>query len=246
MAFGVTSAESTDLFVGPPDAPLQLVRVAHTGGTSPITVEGDGLTTPEPPSADPAGGVVEVPVEVRDPVPGERRAARVLCEGTSTDFEFTVAEPGWTMYMISHFHYDPVWWNTQAAYTSLWTEEPPGRCQADQRVRPGAPPTSKWRAANRNTSSCSPRSTTSSRTGTPTPRTAPTCAGSSPTAASRSWAAPTTSRTPTSPAPRRRSETSCTASAFSATSWAPTRPPRGSSTCSATTRSSPAWRPTPG
>ena len=31
--------------------------------------------------------------------------------------------------MISHFHYDPVWWNTQAAYTSLWTEEPPGRCR---------------------------------------------------------------------------------------------------------------------
>ena len=31
--------------------------------------------------------------------------------------------------MISHFHYDPVWWNTQAAYTSLWTEDPPGRCR---------------------------------------------------------------------------------------------------------------------
>ena len=43
------------------------------------------------------------------------------------DFDFVVAEPGWTMYMISHFHYDPVWWNTQAAYTSAWTEDPPGR-----------------------------------------------------------------------------------------------------------------------
>ena len=31
--------------------------------------------------------------------------------------------------MVSHFHYDPVWWNTQAAYTSLWTEDPPGRCR---------------------------------------------------------------------------------------------------------------------
>jgi alpha-mannosidase len=129
VAFGVTSAESTDLFVGPADAPLQLVRVVHTGGTSPIVVEGDGLTTPEPPAANPAGGVVEVPVEVSAPVPGENRVARVLCEGTSTDFEFVVAEPGWTMFMISHFHYDPVWWNTQAAYTSLWTEEPPGRAR---------------------------------------------------------------------------------------------------------------------
>ena len=129
MAFGVTSAESTDLFVGPADAPLQLVRVVHTGGTSRIVVEGDGLTTPEPPAANPAGGVVEVPVEVSAPVPGERRAARVQCDGTTTDFEFVVAEPGWTMFMISHFHYDPVWWNTQAAYTSLWTEEPPGRAR---------------------------------------------------------------------------------------------------------------------
>ena len=31
--------------------------------------------------------------------------------------------------MISHFHYDPVWWNTQGAYTSVWTEDPPGRAR---------------------------------------------------------------------------------------------------------------------
>ena len=31
-------------------------------------------------------------------------------------------QPGWTMYMVSHFHYDPVWWNTQAAYTSGWDD----------------------------------------------------------------------------------------------------------------------------
>ena len=24
------------------------------------------------------------------------------------------------MFMVSHFHYDPVWWNTQAAYTESW------------------------------------------------------------------------------------------------------------------------------
>ncbi len=29
----------------------------------------------------------------------------------------TVAEPGWTMWMVSHFHYDPVWWNTQGQFT---------------------------------------------------------------------------------------------------------------------------------
>lgn len=40
-----------------------------------------------------------------------------------------MAEPGWTMFMISHFHYDPVWWNTQGAYTSQWREDPPGRAR---------------------------------------------------------------------------------------------------------------------
>ncbi len=29
----------------------------------------------------------------------------------------TVAETGWTMWMVSHFHYDPVWWNTQGQFT---------------------------------------------------------------------------------------------------------------------------------
>ncbi len=28
--------------------------------------------------------------------------------------------------MVSHFHYDPVWWNTQGAYTSEWARRPAG------------------------------------------------------------------------------------------------------------------------
>ena len=35
-------------------------------------------------------------------------------------FQLAVEEPGWRMYLVSHFHYDPVWWNTQAAYTETW------------------------------------------------------------------------------------------------------------------------------
>ena len=65
-------------------------------------------------------------MRVEQAEPGQRRTARV---GADFPFEFVVAEPGWTMYMVSHFHYDPVWWNTQAAYTSLWTEDPPGRAR---------------------------------------------------------------------------------------------------------------------
>ena len=133
MLFGrslqVISAESTELFVGPPDSPLQLVRVTYTGGTEPtlIRVEGQDLKTLGPPLADPAvgEGVVEVPVEIHRPVTGQKRAARVLAAGTETPFTFTVGDPGWTMFMISHFHYDPVWWTTQSAYTSSW-QAPPG------------------------------------------------------------------------------------------------------------------------
>src|ERR1700761_1337225 len=122
----VTSAESTELFVGPADKPLQLVRVTLDGATEPVTVRVDGEGV-----AGSAVGrdVVEVPVTVADPVVGQRRAASVQVAGSATPFEFTVAEPGWTMFMISHFHYDPVWWNTQGAYTSLWTEDPPGKAR---------------------------------------------------------------------------------------------------------------------
>src|ERR1700757_1166899 len=123
----VMSAESTELFVGPPDAPLQLARVTVSGGTEPtlIRVHGDGLRGEA--RADVGQDVIEVPVAVEPPVVGQRRAAQVHVTGTTTPFAFIVAEPGWTMFMISHFHYDPVWWNTQGEYTSRWTADPPDR-----------------------------------------------------------------------------------------------------------------------
>nr|WP_225951648.1 NEW3 domain-containing protein [Mycobacterium sp. OAS707] len=102
---------------------MQLVRVNYTGGVGEIHVDGDGLAGSA--EVTPGDGAVEVPVRVERPTPGEQRTARA----GDASFVFTVAEPGWTMYMISHFHYDPVWWNTQAAYTSVWSEDPPGRCR---------------------------------------------------------------------------------------------------------------------
>ncbi|MEB3983526.1 NEW3 domain-containing protein [Mycobacterium sp. 663a-19] len=123
----VVSAESTELFVGPPDSPSQLARVAlvRVAGATPIRIDGDGLAGEA--VARPGDEIVEVPVTVDRPVVGQRRAARVRAGRAGTPFEFVVAEPGWTMYMVSHFHYDPVWWNTQGAYTSEWVADPPGR-----------------------------------------------------------------------------------------------------------------------
>jgi alpha-mannosidase len=123
------SARSTELFVGPPESPVQLaqVDVSEVGRPTPIRIDGDGLYGEA--LADLGAELVEIPVTVQAPVVGQRRAARAHAGDVGMDFEFTVAEPGWTMYMVSHFHYDPVWWNTQGAYTSEWTEDPPGRAR---------------------------------------------------------------------------------------------------------------------
>ena len=132
MPVELISAESTELFTGPPDEPLQIVRVSYAGCTepTPVRVVGDGLET--------VGSAVAAAGRRRRSrsrfgwrmPPSATDGPRAPSPRTpSSSFDFTVAEPGWTMFMISHFHYDPVWWNTQAAYTSVWTEEPPGRCR---------------------------------------------------------------------------------------------------------------------
>lgn len=124
----ITSAESTELFVGPPDVALQVVRVGYSGAGGVVHIAGEGLQS-DGIGVAAGDGVAEIPVRVEAPEPGQRRTARAVVDDAEFPFEFTVAEPGWTMYMISHFHYDPVWWNTQGAYTSLWTEDPPGRAR---------------------------------------------------------------------------------------------------------------------
>ena len=89
----VTSAETTELFAGTPETPLQLVRVAYTGAApgDTVHVSGAGLSGSAP--TEPGAGVVEVPIIVADAVPGETRSA----QAGDVTFEFTVAEPGWTM-----------------------------------------------------------------------------------------------------------------------------------------------------
>ena len=64
----------------------------------------------------------EVPVAVAAPHgPGSALPVTAIAETPGTraerDTVLTVAEPGWTIWMVSHFHYDPVWWNTQGQFT---------------------------------------------------------------------------------------------------------------------------------
>ncbi|MFG1876028.1 glycoside hydrolase family 38 C-terminal domain-containing protein [Sphaerisporangium sp. NPDC049003] len=111
----ITSVESTELFV----EAGQVVRVHVDGppGEIEVRVTGPG-----------AGGVsrtarrpAEVGVSTGAP-PGTRVPIEVTCGDAVATAELVVSEPGWTVWMVPHFHYDPVWWNTQAAYTTTWDD----------------------------------------------------------------------------------------------------------------------------
>jgi len=124
---GVVSVAVTELFVGTVDRPLQVVRVSFSAaGATRVHVEGQGVATPTPVDVVAEGQItVEVGVDTLGAATGAEIPARAVVAGgdrTEIDFGLTVAEPGWTMHMVSHFHYDPVWWNTQAAYTVAWDE----------------------------------------------------------------------------------------------------------------------------
>ncbi|MET9601401.1 glycoside hydrolase [Streptomyces sp. NPDC006459] len=130
----VTAVTTPALFTGPPGAPAQVVRVRirrdRPAGPLYVSVHGAGLTTPHPrvlrAQRRAPDSTVEVAVRTGAAAPGELLSAtarvatpdgRLLAE---LPFALTVAEPGWTVRLVPHFHYDPMWWNTQAAYTSLW------------------------------------------------------------------------------------------------------------------------------
>ncbi|MFI2609439.1 NEW3 domain-containing protein [Kitasatospora sp. NPDC018619] len=115
MPVTITAVESTDLFVGPEGAPRQVLRVTLDGPAARITVTGPGVR------GEATGtGPVEVPLEISGASPGDELPVTVTAEGACAEALVEVAEPGWTVFLVSHFHYDPVWWNTQAAYTSPW------------------------------------------------------------------------------------------------------------------------------
>jgi alpha-mannosidase len=121
LSFRLLSAESTDLFVGSPEEPHQVLRVTVAAGEreSSLELRGAGVRLAGPVTIPAAEGVHEVPLAVSVP-PGTTVPCLLTLDGESLEVEVTAEEPGWTMFMVSHFHYDPVWWNTQAAYTSPW------------------------------------------------------------------------------------------------------------------------------
>jgi alpha-mannosidase len=140
----ISGVTSTDLFAGTVARPLQLIRVTLVnagaglvrGGGAPVTVrvQGPGVSTPRPASVLLPGPGDEETAEVGVAVAAPHAAGATLqvtavaetagTAGTAAGTgaraelaaEITVAETGWTMWMVSHFHYDPVWWNTQGQF----------------------------------------------------------------------------------------------------------------------------------
>ncbi len=132
----IVRVESTDLFVGTVQRPRQVMRVtvvnegpgmlAGPATAATVYVQGPGVRNDGPfgitglsPGEE---RTFEVPVEVAAPSQrGSTRRVTVAVESESgqshTEADITVAEPGWTMWMVSHFHYDPIWWNTQGQFT---------------------------------------------------------------------------------------------------------------------------------
>ena len=130
MPFAITDVTSTERFVGTVEAPRQVLHVTLTRGMPQgavqVAVTGGGVTGTA--TAGPGDGPVrvEVPLDgLSDVAAGDEIAVTVVATDgggarVETPGTVTVAETGWTMVMVSHFHYDPVWWNTQASYTTDW------------------------------------------------------------------------------------------------------------------------------
>jgi alpha-mannosidase len=150
----IRTVDSTDLFLGPTQAPRQVVRVTlaadgrGVAGPVRVRVEGPTVTTPVVETvtglAPGEERVVEVGVRIAAPH-SEGSVHRVTAvaecgpphaagphasEPQATALRATAegrieaAATGWTMWMVSHFHYDPVWWNTQAGFTDKWHRLP--------------------------------------------------------------------------------------------------------------------------
>ncbi len=137
----ITTMESTDLFTESAGRALQVVRVtveateaAEEGVTARVRVMGALVSTPQPfgitlgkPGEGRTGEVsvavtgapgTELPVTAIAET-GSPGAGSSVTGGERAELagSITAAETGWTMWMVSHFHYDPVWWNTQGQFT---------------------------------------------------------------------------------------------------------------------------------
>jgi alpha-mannosidase len=126
----ILDAEATDLFLRAGRDLRQVVRVTLAGAPpGPVTVEvaGAGLRSRRVRlPAGTAAGPVEVAVTTTGSTrPGDEVEAVAVAAAGGTRvmraFTFRAAEPGWRMFLVPHFHFDAVFWHSQATYTDRWS-----------------------------------------------------------------------------------------------------------------------------
>src|SRR5689334_14007936 len=108
------AVESTDLFIGTVSSASQVVRVTLDRASSvtlPVEISGRGVSgTGEIPAGD---GTVTIEIAVSTKAtPGAEIPVKITVnrpDGTleSAQSILRVETPGYTMHMVSHFHYDP-------------------------------------------------------------------------------------------------------------------------------------------
>jgi alpha-mannosidase len=137
----IAGVDATDLFGGTAAEPRQIIRVRLvnagpdliTDNKVAVTVRVDGadVGTPEPAVLTGLTPGAELTAEVAittAAAPGTSLPVRATASwpggSASQQAVVVVAEPGWVMWMVSHFHYDPVWWSTQGQFTQTRLLEP--------------------------------------------------------------------------------------------------------------------------
>ncbi|HEX5496154.1 MAG TPA: alpha-mannosidase, partial [Mycobacteriales bacterium] len=122
---GATGPVSVSATAGPPSVSTPAILAPSDRDAGP------SATNPDPDHGSEHGDerVVEVGLDAyRHHPPGSSVPVTVtVTHSGRTDTHraaIETAEPGWTMWMVPHFHYDPVWWNTQAAYAQRWDDLP--------------------------------------------------------------------------------------------------------------------------
>ena len=115
---------STDLLLGPEDAPravieLEILRVLSPGAeVSVFDTDATKLA-----QVTPTRNQVQARMRVPMPLPADDEPKTIVVEivdGTERQrarFEYHRPRQDWVLHFIAGFHYDPVWWNTQAHYT---------------------------------------------------------------------------------------------------------------------------------
>jgi alpha-mannosidase len=117
----ISSLLPTELFVRTSSGEAQLLAVtlSDVDPAARITVTSAGAVVGTAAAAD----HVDVPLDgLIGRTVGETVELDVSAGAARASVRLQITEPGWTVWMIPHFHYDPVWWNTQAAYTATWDE----------------------------------------------------------------------------------------------------------------------------